>query len=135
VRQYRYLLRTVPFPELEALHRQALEALDPLIRAQVLGTVQARLLAGNDLTVDDVAPLARLLTLAEVRTPGLVLSVLSDMALTRVAGAVLRLPEAQERQAGYPGWDGQDPDPRDSVRRLPVPPLGKPAAAPATGLA
>jgi hypothetical protein len=120
VRQYRYLLRTAPFPVLEDLHRRALATLDPLIRAQVLGTVQERLLAGSDVTVDDVGPLARLLTLAEVRTPGLVLSALSEMALTRVAGAVLRLPEAAERLDGYDDWDGQDPDPRDSVHRLPA---------------
>jgi hypothetical protein len=120
VRQYRYLLRTAPFPVLETLHREALSSLDPLVRAQVLVTVQERLLAGGELSVDDVERLAQLLTLAEVRTPGLVLSVLSEMALTRLAGAVLRWPEAQERLAGYQDWNGEDPDPRDSVHRLPA---------------
>jgi hypothetical protein len=120
VRQYRYLLRTATFPVLERLHRDALTSVDPLVRAQVLGTVQGRLLAGRDLTVDDVGQLARLLTLAEVRTPGLVVSALTEMALARVAGAVLRLPAARDGLEGYEDWDGQDPDPRDSVRRLPV---------------
>jgi hypothetical protein len=124
-RQYRYLLSTAPFPVLDKLHREALATLDPVVRAQVLGTVQERLLTGQDLTVDSVGPLARLLTLAEVRTPGLVVSVLADLSLARLSGAVLRLPAAAKWLSGYDHWDGVDPDPRESVRRLPAARLTK----------
>lgn len=125
VRQYRYLLATAPLSVLDRLHREALTSLDPLVRAQVLGTVQERLLTGRDLTVDDIDQVARLLTVAEVRTAGIVVSALTDMALTRVAGAVIRLADARELLAGYEEWDGVDPDPRESVHRLAAKPLTK----------
>ena len=127
VRQYRFLLRTAPFRDLHAYHRQALASVDPLIRAQVLSTLQERVLAGRALTVDDTNTIALLLTTAEVQTPGVVVSALTDMALARVAGAVLRLPGAVRRLDGYDDWDGADPDPRESAHRLPARRLVQPA--------
>jgi hypothetical protein len=118
VRQYRYLLRTADPETLTALHRRALGVLDPLVRANVLRTAQDRLLSGRDLTVDDIPQLAHLVCVGEIRTPGILVSAMSEMALERLAGAVLRLSETPGLLDGYDTWDGVDPDPRESASRL-----------------
>jgi hypothetical protein len=94
VTAYRQLLETAGPELLERVHIGALRALDPLVRAQVLLTVQHRLLNGRDLTVDDIPQLAHLVVAGETRTPGIVVSGLSEMALGRLATAVNRQPSA-----------------------------------------
>jgi hypothetical protein len=110
VRQYRYLLRTAPPERLEVVHRRALEALDPVVRASILRTAQDRLLSGRDLTVDDTPRLAVLITQGELRTPGILLAGLTDLALTRLAHMVVVTTEAPDLWAGYDAWDGLDPE-------------------------
>ena len=121
VRQYRYLLRTADLGALEALHREALATLDPLIRGHILRTAQDRLLSGRELTVDDFAGLAHLVVAGEVRTPGIIVSALTDAALERLAHRVISRTDAQPLLEGHGDWDGQDPDPRQSALRVPRP--------------
>jgi len=94
VTSYRQLLETAGPELLERVHVAALRALDPLVRAQVLLTAQHRLLSGKDLTVDDIPQLAHLVVAGETRTPGILVSGLSEMALERLATAVTRQPLA-----------------------------------------
>ena len=117
VRMYRYLLRTADLDSLETLHREAIATLDPLIRAHILRTAQDRLLSGRELTVDDVAGLAHLVAAGEVRTPGILVSALTDAALERLAHRVISRPSALPLLEGHEDWDGRDPDP--ALRRLP----------------
>lgn len=111
VRQYRYLLGTADLPALEALHRDALATLDVLIRAHILRTSQDRTLSGRELTVDDVPEMAHLLCLAEVQTPGIIVSALTDAAVERLAHRVITLPGAAPLLEGYGAWDGAAPEP------------------------
>jgi hypothetical protein len=122
VRSYRYLLRTADVATMERLHAQALAALDPLVRAHILRTAQDRLLSGRDLTVDDVARIARLFTVGERQTPGILIGALTDIALERLAHAVLRIPQAQGLLEGYAAWDGSDTPPRPATSVTAVPP-------------
>jgi hypothetical protein len=110
VHDYRALLLRAPAPQLELAHERALALLDPLTRASILRTAQARLLAGSGLTVDDVAPLARMLVAGEKQDPGVVLAGLTEGALDRLAGAVLSL-QPQEAADAQPGAQpGAQPD-------------------------
>lgn len=118
VREYRYVLATAEFATLNRLHRQALLILDPLVRANILRTAQQRLLSGRDLTVDDPVQLAHLITVGEVRTPGILRAGLSEPALLRLAHAVVRGAVAEGVLGGYDGWDGRDPDQQESATRL-----------------
>ncbi|GAB3076749.1 hypothetical protein [Pedococcus soli] len=122
LRQYRYLLRTAPPEALDALHLDALLVLDPAVRAIILRTAQERLQTGRDLTVDDIHRLARLMTVAEIRTPGVLVSGLVDIAHERLARAVLRQAAQTDLLDGYDTWDGVDPDLATSARRLSPPP-------------
>lgn len=122
LREYRYLLRTAPADDLDALHVGALLVLDPAVRAIILRTAQDRLQTGRDLTVDDVHRLAHLLTVAEVRTPGVLVAGLVDIAHERLARAVLRQAVQTDLLEGYDTWDGMDPDLATSARRLSPPP-------------
>jgi hypothetical protein len=108
VRRYRYVLRTTDPAVLERLHADTLKRLDPLVRANILLTAQRRLLSGRDLTVDDVARIARLVTAGEHRTPGILVSALAEAALLRLATAVNRAAEARGLLAGYATWNGSD---------------------------
>lgn len=128
VRKYRYLLRTADLDALEVLHREALAGLDPLIRGHILRTAQERLLSGGDLTVDDVAGLARLVSVGERRTPGILISALNEAALERLAHFVVGRPTAAAPLAGYDAWDGAEP----AVREEPTAqaPMSAPAASP-----
>jgi hypothetical protein len=118
LREYRYLLRTAPAADLERLHRRAVAGLDPLVRATILVTARERLHSGRDLSVDDTARIARLLTVGELRTPGIVVSALSEVVHQRLATAVLRDELAVPLRAGYDDWDGVEPTPAESATRL-----------------
>ena len=118
VREYRYVLATADFETLTRLHRQALLVLDPLVRANILRTAQQRLLSGRDLNVDDSVQLAHLVTVGEVRTPGILRAGLSEPALMRLAHAVVRGAAAEGLLGGYDAWDGRDPDQQESATRL-----------------
>lgn len=120
VRQYRYLLRTANLEALEALHRESLAALDVLNRAHVLRTAQDRLLSGRELTVDDIPAIAHLVTVGELRTPGIIVSALNEAALHRLANLVITRPAATPLLAGHEGWDGQDGDAREALTRSSV---------------
>lgn len=111
VRRYRYLLRTSSPDRLEAMHRRALEALDPSVRANILRTAQERLLSGRDLTVDDTARLAVLVTQGELRTPGILLAGFSEPALHRLAHVMVATNDAPDLWEAYDAWDGIDPGP------------------------
>lgn len=117
VRQYRYLLRTADLETLVAVHGDALGSLDLLIRAHILRTAQDRLLSGRELTVDDVTGIAHLVAAGEVRTPGIIVSALTDAALERLATRVITRPAAVPLLAGHESWDGQDADLREAVTR------------------
>ena len=117
-RQYRYVLATADFATLSLLHREALAVLDPLVRANVLRTARERLHSGYELTVDDTAQLAHLITVGELRAPGRLCSGLESAALERLAHAVLRNAEPRGVLEGYDEWDGQDADAQGSVARL-----------------
>jgi hypothetical protein len=115
VRQYRYLLRTADIDALDRLHGEALAALDLLIRAHILRTTQDRMLSGRELTVDDIAGLAHLVSTGESQTPGILLSALTEAAVERLAHMVITRPEAIPLLEGYAAWDGVDPDPSRGV--------------------
>jgi hypothetical protein len=108
VRRYRYLLQSTDPAVVERLHVQALSRLDPLTRAIILCTAQERLLSGRDLTVDDVPRIARLVTMGERNTPGILVSAMPDMALLRLATVVSRGAEAEDLLRGYAAWSGSD---------------------------
>ena len=108
VRRYRYLLRATDAAVLERLHADALASLDPMVRANILRTAQEHLLSGHDLTVDDVPEIARLVTLGERQTPGIIVSALGEIAIERLSNAVLRRPETEQLLEGYAAWDGTD---------------------------
>jgi hypothetical protein len=118
VREYRYVLATADFETLDRLHRQALEILDPLVRANILRAAQERLLTGLDLTVDDRTQIAHLITVGEVRTPGILRAGLMEPALMRLAHAVVRDATDEGLLGGYEDWDGRDLDQQESARRL-----------------
>ena len=111
VRKYRYLLRTSPPGRLEAMHRRALESLDPAVRANILRTVQECVPSGDELSLDDVGQLALLITEGELRTPGIVIGGLSDPALHRLAHLMVTTNEAADVWEAYDTWDGVDPEP------------------------
>ena len=111
VRQYRYLLRTAPQDALEAAHADALSAIGPLHRETVLRTVQTELVVGAHLEVDDIGPLAHLMTLGERRSPGVLTSSIPAPALSALAQAVIDSEPAFGLFAGYAAWDGTDPTP------------------------
>ena len=113
VRQYRYLLRTAPQDALEAAHVDALSTIGPGHRETVLRTVQTELVAGAQLEVDDVRPLARLVTLGERRSPGVLTSSIPAAALSQLAQAVIDSEPAFGLFAGYASWDGVDPQPSE----------------------
>jgi hypothetical protein len=110
VRQYRFLLRTAPGDALDAVHREALEALPSDDRRAVLRTVQEQLVAGLRLDADDVPALARLVVLGERRSPGAVLRHADPPVLRRLAEAALASEAAFGLLTGYAAWDGADPE-------------------------
>ena len=135
VRQYRYVLRTAHLEQLEALHRESIAALDVLNRAHVLRTAQDRLLSGRELTVDDIAGIAHLVTVGELRTPGIIVSALNEAALARLAHLVITRSAAVPLLEGHEDWDGQDGDVREALTRSSLKAASRAGRRTAPGLA
>lgn len=110
MRQYRFLLRTMPLDALEEAHLEALEPMAWSRRSIVLRAVQYGLVAGLRLTPDDVRPIAHLISLGERRQPGDFLQACPPVVLLQLAEAVIVAEASFGRFGGYAGWDGRDPD-------------------------
>lgn len=115
VRQYRYLLRTAPADALEAAHLEALQLTHRSVRAEVLRSIQERLVAGLRLSPDNLAAIAHLAVLGERRVPGSLLRHYDALALQRLASAVLASEAAFGLLNGYAGWDGAEPEAPDDT--------------------
>lgn len=102
VRQYRYLLRTVPPDTLEHMHLEALTEVAGEDRAAVLRTVQEQLVTGLHLQPDEVPALARLVVLGERRSPGALLRHCRPDVLRRLADAALASEAAFGLLTGLP---------------------------------
>ena len=76
VARYRYLLRTAPPEQLEAIHREAFEKLSPEQREQLLRELSTAA-PGEAGTSSEPADLARAATRAEMRQPGTLQSTFS----------------------------------------------------------
>lgn len=109
VRRYRYLMRTASTGVLEAAHVHALGALGSDARAEVLTTVQERLVAGLRCKPTDTRAVSRLVILGERRRPGVLLTAYRPSLLTALAAAVVEAPAARPSLAGYEDWDGVEP--------------------------
>jgi len=70
VARYRYLLRTAPPEQLEALHAEAFARLTPEQRQQLLRELGSSLPAGEQVRSDSPQDLARAATRGEMRQPG-----------------------------------------------------------------
>lgn len=110
VRQYRFLLRTMPLDALEEAHVEALGSMARSRRSIVLRAVQHGLVTGLRLGPDAVRPIAHLLTLGERRRPGDFLRACPLPVLVQLAEAVIVAEASFGRFGGYAAWDGQDPD-------------------------
>lgn len=109
VRQYRYLLRTMPLDALEEAHVEALSQMARSRRSIVLRAVQHGLVAGLRLTPDDVRPIAHLITLGERRLPSEFLRACPLPVLLQLAEGVIVAEASFGRFGGYAAWDGVDP--------------------------
>ena len=114
VRQYRYLLRTAPLDALQAAHHEALDHLAEGQRALVLTAVRDGLVAGQRLTTDATAAIARLVSIGERRDPRAFLDACDPGALRALADGVNHAEAAFGLFAGYAAWDGVDPQSRDA---------------------
>jgi hypothetical protein len=70
IERYRYLLRTAPPESIEAVHAEAFAKLTPEQRHQVYVTLSEQAPAGERVTSEDPAALARAATRSEMRQPG-----------------------------------------------------------------
>ena len=113
VRQYRFLLRTMPLDALEAAHIEALAPLPRSRRSIVLRAVQYGLVTGLRLTPDDVVRIAHLVTVGERRRPGDFLRACPAPVLLTLAEGVIVAEASFGRFGGYAGWDGLDPEPEE----------------------
>ncbi len=111
MRQYRFLLRHCTRDSLLGVHIEALAALDPTVRGEVLAALRRAAGTGVHLAPDRVADLSRLLVRAEERQAGVVLAALPTAALQTLATAALETEAAFGLFAGYAEWDGSDPEP------------------------
>ncbi len=118
LRRYRHVLRTAATDWQEAAHRHALGRLSPADRAAVLEEVRRLLVTATRLAPDDVADLARIIVLAERRTPRILLDGMPAALLLRLATAVVGSPTGRLLDVGYDIWDGTDP-PRPPAPELP----------------
>jgi hypothetical protein len=109
VREYRHLLRTASTDWAETAHRHALTTLGPTVRSQVHGEVRRLLLTGYRFGPDDVHAVARVLVLAERRSPRTLLDGLPTGLLRRLAAAVVGSPTGRMLRAGMDVWDGVEP--------------------------
>lgn len=114
VREYSYLLATGPVDALQAAHHEALEGLDPSGREAVLRAVQEAFVAGDRLSPDDTAAVARLLVRGERRAPGDFRRACDPKVLHALAERVVASDAAFGLFAGYGDWDGEDPAPADA---------------------
>ena len=117
--EYRHVLRTASSDWQETAHRHALLALGPQARGRLLAELQRVLLAGTRLDRDDVHALARLVVLAERRSPRILLDGLPADLLDDLARAVVGSPVGAMLRAGIDVWDGREPPRR--VRQVPPP--------------
>ncbi len=118
LRHYRHVLRTAPADWQEVAHRHALGRLGRADRAAVLEEVRRLLVTATRLAPDDVADLARIIVLAERRTPRVLLDGMPGALLLRLATAVVASPTGRLLELGYDIWDGTDP-PRPPAPELP----------------
>ena len=121
LREYRHLLRTASADWQETAHRHALMALGPQGRGRLLTELQRLLLAGTRLGGDDVHALARLVVLAERRSPRILLDGLprdlrDDLAAAVVGSPVGAMLRRRHRRLGRPR-------PRPPTRPAPRPRL------------
>ena len=84
-------------------------------REVVLATVQVVLLAGQRLSSADHVAIARLLSLGERRTPGVMVRALPTPALLSLARAAVESRTAVDLFSGYAEWDGAEPDGLDDA--------------------
>ncbi len=105
------MLRTASLDWQESAHRHALGHLAPDDRAAVLHEVRRLLVTATRVTPDDAHVLARLIVMAERRTPRVLLDGMPPALLERLAAAVVASPTGRMLQAGYDIWDGTDPPP------------------------
>ena len=110
--EYRHLLRTASADWQETAHRHALWSLGAPARGRLLGELQRLLLAGTRLGRDDVHALARLVVLAERRSPRILLDGLPADLRDDLAHAVVDSPVGGMLRAGIDVWDGREPPPR-----------------------
>ena len=110
--EYRHLLRTASADWQETAHRHALWALGPSVRAHLLDELRRLLLTGTRLHPDDVHALARLVVLAERRSPRLLLDGLPADLRDELAGAVVHSPTGRMLAVGIDVWDGGEPPQR-----------------------
>ncbi len=115
VRQYRFLLRTMPLDALEEAHVEALAAMARSRRSIVLRAVQHGLVAGLRLDPDAVRPIAHLIALGERRRPGEFLAACPRPVLVHLADRVIVAEASFGRFGGYAAWDGFDPVPPPEV--------------------
>jgi hypothetical protein len=118
VRQYRYLLRSAPSDALEAAHIQALSRLSEQARAGLLRTVQDVLVTGTRLTLADHQAIGHLMTLGELRSPGVLLAAYPPDALHALAIEVIGAEAVFGLFGGYAAWDGRDPEPVEEVAEV-----------------
>ncbi|GAB3433604.1 hypothetical protein GCM10027517_00690 [Phycicoccus ginsengisoli] len=83
------------------------------VRRAVLAAVQGGLVAGQRLTPDDTAQLARLVVLGERRSPNAFLGACQPAALVALARAVIHSEECFGLFGRYAVWDGLDPEPEE----------------------
>lgn len=109
LREYRHLLRTASADWQETAHRHALWALGPQVRGRLLAELHRLLLAGTRLRADDVEALARLVVLAERRSPRILLDGLPHDLRDDLAAAVVHSPTGRMLGVGLDVWDGREP--------------------------
>ncbi len=113
LRRYRHVLRAASQDWAETAHRHALLELGPGDRRAILAQVRALLVTATRVGSDDIHDLARLLVMAERRTPRVLLDGMPPPLLERLAAAVVDSPVGRMLRAGYDVWDGAEPPRRD----------------------
>jgi hypothetical protein len=113
-RQYRYLLRTAPADALEAAHTEALPLLSEPQQESLLDTLRSSLLVGGHLTTNDHAKIAHLVTVAERRSPGQLLTALRPDVRQDLAAGVLESEWSFGLLSEYASWDGAEPPAPDA---------------------
>ncbi len=109
VRRYRHVVRAASQDWAETAHRHALLELGAADRRAVLGEVRRLLVTATRVGPDDIHDLARLLVMAERRTPRVLLDGMPPRLLERLAAAVVDSPVGRMLRAGYDVWDGAEP--------------------------